>query len=393
MDRSIIHLNVADFAAAVERVADPRLRDRPVIVAPKGAPRAVVHDMSEEAYQEGVRKGMTLDDAIRRCHNATVLPPHPERYRQVMKALVGEALAYSPLIEPGEADGHLFLDATGTGRLFGSPTDLARRLRKQARLRLGLDPIWSVAPNKLVAKVASRLVKPDGEVFVAGGEETAFMKPVPLYLIPGVYPDDLVRFRDFNLTRAAEAAALSLEALQIPFGRRAMGIYEAIRGIDPSPVRALGERTPVVAGIHDFADDTNQAPVLEGALYSLAETTGRRLRRQRMATGRLSVTLVFADGMRIARQRILTPPAATDLALFESARSALHRAWLRRTRVRRIRLACSRLAYPPAQLEVFPEDRQNTGQQRRLMASLDRIRERFGQGAVRIGRTLTADHP
>ena len=130
IDRSIIHLNVADFAVAVERAVDPRLNQRPVVIAPEGAARAAVYDMSNEAYLAGIRKGMALRRAQRRCKDARILPPHPDRYEQAMRDLLKRALPYSPLIETGEDDGHLFMDATGTGRLFGPPRDVAWRLRR-----------------------------------------------------------------------------------------------------------------------------------------------------------------------------------------------------------------------------------------------------------------------
>lgn len=393
MHRSIIHLNVADFAVAVERLADPRLAGRPVVVAPEGRPRAVVYDMSEEAYRAGVRKGMALGAALGRCREAIVLEPHPRRYRQAMAALVRQALPYSPFIEPGATDGHLFIDVTGTGRLFGPPVDVARRLRRDARSRLGLDPIWSVASNKLVAKVATRLVKPDGEYAVAAGGEAAFLAPLPLRLIPGLYPDDLGRLREFNLSLAGQVAALEPAFLRTLFERRAAAVAEAVRGVDATPVRALDEAPPVVAQAYAFAEDTNQADALEGALYRLVEAAGRRLRRSRMAAGRIGVTLTFADGIRKARQRTLVPSSANDFELFDAARTALWAAWTRRVRVRRMRLLCSRLAFPPAQLALFPGERRDADGRRRLVAALDRIRERFGTAAVRIGRTLAVDHP
>jgi DNA polymerase-4 len=111
-----------------------------------------------------------LRRAVRLCKDVQILPPHPDRYEQAMRDVLKRALPYSPLIETGEDDGHLFMDATGTGRLFGPPKDVAWRLRRQIKSDLDLDPIWSVAPNKLVAKVATRLVKPDGEYIVAPGE-------------------------------------------------------------------------------------------------------------------------------------------------------------------------------------------------------------------------------
>ena len=131
MERSIIHLNVADFAVAVERVVNSGLRERPVVVAPQGSARARVYDMSEEAYQCGVRKNMPLRTARRLCRDAHVLPPRPDRYERAMRALFKRALTYSPLVESGEVDGHLFVDITGTSRLFGPSVDVAWRMRRQ----------------------------------------------------------------------------------------------------------------------------------------------------------------------------------------------------------------------------------------------------------------------
>jgi len=390
MDRAIIHLNVADFAVAVERAIDRRLAGRPVVIAPEGAARAAVYDMSEEAYRAGVRKGMLLGRAACLCRGARILPPRPERYEQAMRALLEQALPYSPLIEAGEVDGHLFIDATGTGRLFGPPIDMAWRLRRQVRSHLGLAPVWSVAANKLVAKVATRLVKPDGEYIVAGGEEEPFLAPLPLALIPGIEREDLLRLREFNLTRAGEVAALRLEELRVRFGSLAMLIYEAVRGIDPSPVLAVGEKPPKVTTDHTFGTDTNEAEVLRAALYRLVEQAGVELRRRRRAAQRVAVLLNYSDGAHCARQAAARPATANDIALFEVACRALDRAWVRRVRVRRLRLVCDRLAFPPPQFELFPAERRRLDQRDHLISALDAVRRRFGSNALQIGRTLAA---
>ena len=138
MERAIIHLNVADFAVAVERNLDPRLRQRPLIIAPEGAARATVYDMSEEAYQAGVRKGMPLRRARRRCPDARLVPPHPPLYGQVMRALTRQAKPYSPLIEPGEADdeGRLLLERRAVGV---SRQGVLRPLAKAVDLRPPLE--------------------------------------------------------------------------------------------------------------------------------------------------------------------------------------------------------------------------------------------------------------
>jgi DNA polymerase-4 len=390
MDRAIIHLNVADFAVAVERAIDRRLAGRPVVIAPEGAARAAVYDMSEEAYRTGVRKGMLLGRAARLCRDARILSPRPERYEQAMRALLEQALPYSPLIEAGEVDGHLFIDATGTGRLFGLPMDMAWRLRRQVRSHLGLAPIWSVAANKLVAKVATRLVKPDGEYIVAAGEEESFLAPLPLALIPGIEREDLLRLREFNLTRAGEVTALRLEELRVRFESRAMLLYEAVRGIDPSPVLAVGEKPPQVTMDHAFGADTNDADVLRAALYRLVEQAGAELRLRRRAAQRVAVLLDYSDGARCTRQAAARPATANDITLFEVAGRALDRAWMRRVRVRRLRLVCDRLVFPPAQLELFPSERRRFDQRARLISALDADRRRFGGDALKVGRTLAA---
>ena len=390
MDRSIIHLNVADFAVAVERVVDRRLKDRPVIIAPRGAARATVYDMSEEAYEAGVRKGISLGRATRLCRDASILAPHPDRYERAMETLLKQALPYSPLIEPGEGDGHLFVDVTGTSRLFGPPVDVAWRLRKQARGDLGLNPIWSVAPNKLVAKVATRLVKPSGEYIVGAGEEAMFLAPLPLSLVPGIERSDLLRLREFNLTQVNQVAAMRLEDLQVPFPSRARFLYESVRGIDSSPVLPVGQNQPGVSVHHEFGDDTNDSRELERALYELVERLGKELRKRRLTARRIRIILDYSDGMRRVRQAVVKPPSANDLTLFDLAGRTLFAAWTRRVRIRHMRLTGDRLIFPPAQQELFASDRKENEKQDHLVAVIDRVRDRFGHNAIRMGRTLAA---
>ena len=385
MERSIIHINVADFAVAVERLSDCRLRDRPVIIAPEGASRATVYDMSEEAYQDGVRKEMPLRRAARLSRRAFILPPHTARYEQAMGALLRQALPFSPLVEPGEDDGHLFVDVTGCSRLFGPSADVAWRLRRQARKFMGLDPIWSLATNKLVAKVASRLVKPLGEYIVAPGDEESFLAPLPLWLIPGIEGPDLDRLQEFNLTRVHQATALDRHHLEIGFGRRADFLANALRGIDTAPVLPVDRHPLRVVQNHTFGTDTNHPSRIESTLHMLVDNAGCHLRRQGRVTRRASVCVDYSDGRRCTRQVRVQPATANDMALFPFARRALHLAWQRRVRVRHLRLTCDRLAYPPAQMALFEADRRIARRQERIVAAMDRVRERFGRDSIQTG--------
>ena len=386
--RAIIHINVADFAVAVERALDSRLRDRPVIVAPGAAVRAAVYDMSDEAYRRGVRKGMALRRAMRRCPDAAVIPPHTERYEQAMTRLIRHALPYSPLVEMNDCAGHLFIDATGTSRLFGPAPDVAWKIRKAVRSDMGIDPIWSVAPNKLVAKVATRLVKPSGEYIVAAGDEKAVLRPLSVSLVPGVEAPDVFRLREYQLMEAGQVAHLSMAQLEVLFGRRSQALYEAVRGIDTSPVLPAGQADPSIRRAHDFGTDTNAVPAVEAALYRLAESIGMAVRSRGMAAGRVGLAIQYSDGGRCRRHEGIRPASATDRRLFEAARIALHRAWHRRIRIRQIVLLADRLTFPPAQLSLFDEERRQTDSDERLTRAVDAVRKRFGNGALQLGRTL-----
>ena len=185
-------------------------------------------------------------------------------------------------------------------------------------------------------------------------------------------------------------ADLSPEALQVPFGRRAPDLFEAVRGIDRSPVRALDQKPFRVALDHTFEEDVQAVPAVEGALYTLVEKAGPILRQRCLAARRVAVALDFSDGRRCVRQRAVRPATANDMALFEPVCAALHLAWQRRVRIRHLRLVCDRLAFPPAQQELFPAAAVRDRRRIRLVSALDGIRERFGGDAIRFGRTLAA---
>jgi DNA polymerase-4 len=144
----------------------------------------------------------------------------------------------------------------------------------------------------------------------------------------------------------------------------------------------------MVVTAHTFEEDAHAVPLVEGALYGLVEKAGQALRQQSLAAGRVIVTVDFSDGLRCARQRSLRPATAKDMALFEMARFVLHMAWRRRVRIRHLRLMCDRLTFPPAQQELFPAAADADHRQTSLVSALDRIRQRFGADAIKVGRTL-----
>ncbi len=387
MERSIIHLNIADFGVAVERLEDNSLKGRPLILAPPNV-RGLVYDMSEEAYREGVRKGMPIKRARRLCRAATLLSPRPERYLLAMDTVIKTARHYTPLVERSSGDGHLFLDVTGTHRLFGPAPDIGWRIRKSIRHDLGFEPIWSVAPSKLVAKVASRLVKPVGEYIVSAGEEQDFLSPLPLSILPGLNRSDLLRLREFNLRSIMQTASLSMQQLSIICGSKSYFLYQAVRGIDPSPILPPANKRDSILFHHHFAGDTNDDQTVRAALSGLVEQAGHNLREQGLGTCRLVVELEYSDTFRLARHAASKTALHDNMNLNRLAITALYRGWRRRIRLRRISLSCHRLVRPARQLSLFSQTNQHQQKQEKLCAALDQIQHKFGANRVKRGIQL-----
>ncbi len=382
--RFILHLNVADFAVAVERVVDQTLRRKPVIVAPLQAARAPVYDMSDEAYRDGVRKGMLLSQAARISRTARVVPPRFDLYRRAMGAFVNEARAYSPVLEYGAEDGHLYIDITGTHRLFGAAPDVGWRLHRQIRSKLDIDPIWSLAGNKLVAKVGSRLVKPVGEYIVGDGDEQRFLAPLPLELLPGLNDFERQRLREFNIVRIGELAALTKHQLNGVFGRRGESLFGLSHGIDDSLVRPEKSSAPRVVREYLFSDDCADRTVLKGVVSALSAQLAMELRTSSMAARRIGLQLNYTDGTSVSRQASVRCGVSDDQSLKRLAQLALERALTRRTRVRSCRLTGDRLHPRSTQMSLFSAPARGTREEK-LLAAMDQIRRKFGQGGVRMG--------
>ena len=377
-ERTIIHLNIVDFSVAVERLQDRSLRDRPLIIAPQAA-RATVYDMSEEAYQDGVRKGMGLIDARRRCRRARVLPPRPEQYEKAIQCCIRRVLPFSPLVERAHGQGHLYLDMTGSHRLFGPPPDIGWRIRKTLRNDLGLDPIWSIGPNKLIAKVGSRIVKPCGEYIVAQGEERAFLAPLPLSLLPTLKPHQYSRLRAVGLARIGQAAALSRQELSVVCGRRDDTLYNSLHGIDPTPVQAPARSGRRFFFQHYLAQDSNREEIIRPAVLLLAGQAGYELRRQKLSCRKIIIRLLYSDGVSCGRQAVKKLPVFLDHELEQLAVTALFRCWRRRVRVRSIGLCCRDIFPQVHQLSLFKSINQNNRKRKELNSTIDKIHELFGR--------------
>ncbi len=378
----IIHMHIRAFSIAVTRVVQPELQGRPVAVAPSRSVRALILSASAEAQKQGVRKGMSLEKAVARCPDLTVINPDPGLVERANRELCRIAAWYTPIWEPSRP-GHVYLDLTGTDRLWGRAKDTALRVKREIRDRLCLPGTAGVAGNKMVSSIASRIASRETIVDVPHGGESTFMAPLPVRMVPGIG-----RFRrhllleELHITRAGDLAALDLLSLALIFGRQAPLIHRRALGIDPTPVHPSPAR-PVIREESTLTEDENDDRRLLCILFTLVERAGRRLRQQGLFPRKAGILVRYADHTEVMRQCRLADPGFWDFELYGPLKKLFFKACTRRIRIRFIRIWFRDFSPPDRQLVLFAPPAPEREKRIRLTRALDRIRERYGHEVIR----------
>lgn len=380
MQRHILHINIVNFYIAVSQALSPKLRSYPVAVATAGANRRALIDISECARQAGLYRGMLLDTARRKCSDLIVLDPTPFAYSRAHKALLSEAAHFSPRVESA-GPGHVFVDLTGTARLFGCSIDVADRFRKEIKNKFNLENAVGLGTNKLVSKVATRVIKPTGLCTVMAGCEETFMAPLPIRLLPGVDYKIIQQLYQFNLRYINEIHKIRHELLYQAVGAAATDIYRFSRGIDTVPVREQKAPAPSIEERKVLREQTNDNTLIQRELFGLVVSAGIRLRKMGLAARRLHLTITYYDGLQSRRAVTLPIPLNGDLSLFEKFKNMFAVINTRRIRLSSMEIRLKELSYPYGQLDLFADSEK----EEQLMKVLDTVRNKYSSDTVRFG--------
>ena len=383
--RTIVHADLDAFYASVEVLDDPTLRGKPVIVGGGPDMRGVVMAASYEAREYGVQSAMPLRIAGRRCPHGVFLPGRPDRYRELSQQVMAIFADYTPLIEPISLD-EAFLDVSASTAAFGDGETIARRIKERVLDEIGLVVSVGVATNKLCAKVASDLRKPDALVVVPPGEEAAFLAPLPIRRLWGVGPQAQAALAEYGVTTIGQLAAMPRGTLHRRFGRHGDDLAARARGIDPSGV-ASGQTPKSIGHEHTFNHDTIDLRKLEATLLDVAESVASRLRRHELAAGSVQLKLRYEGFETLTRQAPLPRQTRESEPLYEAGVALLRRTLVAGRGVRLIGLTAISLT-DSQQLTLFDASARTD----RLTHSIDAVRERFGDRAITRARLLT-DRP
>jgi DNA polymerase-4 len=381
--RTIGHVDLDAFFAAVEQRDDPSLRGRPVIVG-GSARRGVVASCSYEARRHGVKNAMPMAAALRLCPAAVVVRHHMDRYAEASRAFFAILGDFSPDVEPLSFD-EGFLDLTGSERLLGEPRAIGAAIKQRVRAELSLVASVGVAPTKLAAKIASDIDKPDGLRVVPPAELLGFLHPLPVWRLWGVGEKTRSRLGELGIDTIGGVARYPEKALVARLGDAAGHHLAALaRGEDARPVET--ERVPVSMGHREtFDDDVPDRAELVGVVLQQADSVAARLRRGGFRAGAVVLTIRYDDFATLTRRSALPDASSDGSVLARLALDLLARVEIGDRSGRRVRLvgvAATELSARDAPRQLtLDENRRARGE--RLGDVLDKVHDRFGSGALR----------
>ena len=385
--RKILHVDMDAFYASVEQRDDPSLCGKPLVVG-GGSNRGVVAAASYESREFGIRSAMPMREAMRRCPELISVSPRMSHYKAVSEQIFEIFNEFTPLVEGLSLD-EAFLDVSDSLTIFGTEIRIAQRVKQRIREVTKLTASVGVAPNKLVAKIASDLKKPDGLVVVTDDNMETTLDPLPVEVIPGIGRETLARLRVKKIVTIADLRLAPDQALEAIFGRFAGRTRERASGIDHRPVVA-SHADKSISAEETFEEDLHVVADLHRELLRLTERTAQRMRAKQLAAGTLQVKIRRADFSTFTRQRSVQPPSNSLDTLYEVARELLSE-WLAEhpgARIRLLGVGGSALGGAD-QLDLFAPQTETGGS--KIDQTVDDIRERFGNLSVSRARSLNRD--
>jgi len=379
--RAILHVDMDAFFASVEQHDNPGLAGQPVVVGGAGG-RGVVAAASYEVRSFGVHSAMPMREALRRCPHLVIVRPRFKRYREISGQVFEIFREFTDLVEGLSLD-EAFLDVTGSIGLFGSAEDMAREIKSRIRTRTGLTASVGVAHNKLLAKLASEMHKPDGLTVIRPDQVAATLDPLPVGRLFGIGAKTAVRLEQQGLLTLGQLRRATDEMLWPLFRRETRKFRDRAAGIDDRPVVCDAPEKQISAE-ETFETDIRDHKELRERLAQLADRTTARLRARQLKAGMVSIKVRRRDFETFTRQKSFNPPTQETRLVAQVAADLLD-AWLieqPRAAVRLLGVGVSGLL-PARQLDLFTSA--ESAESQMLDETFDRIHGRFGTEAIRRG--------
>jgi len=390
--RVILHVDMNAFYASVHEAEEPdKYRGRPLAVAgSEKQRRGIIVTSSYAARAKGVRTGMRVREALRLCPGLIVLEPDFELYRRYSRRFLAIAESYTPLVEAVSID-ECFMDITGS-KAFGTPLDIARSLMRRIRTELALPCSVGIAPNKLLAKMASDMKKPNGLTVLRLRDVSRVLWPRPCGDLFGVGRQTAAKLAAMGIRTIGELAAADESLLAARFGEYGRWMKRAACGIDHSPVVPGREPNKSIGHSVTLPRDYADAGEIAQVFLNLADQVCRRLRRQRMVARTVQIAIRDPSMKTITRSRTLDVPTDDALDVHREAVRLFADNWPAGKPVRLVGISLSGLEprdRAALQLDLFDYIRRQARE--KLNETVDRLRDKYGENAVLTAGMLVDD--
>lgn len=373
MERTVMHIDMNAFFASVEQRSNPALRGKPVAVIGSDG-RTVVTTASYEARALGVKTGMNRFEAKRACPELILVVGNNRKYTDTSIRIIAIFEDFTPEVEVFSID-EAFLDVTASLPLWSGPEDIARSIKRRIKDEIGITCSVGIAPNKLVAKLASGMEKPDGLVRIRPEEVAGILDDMPAGKLCGIGPRLFYHLEGMGVTTCGELSRYPVGLLRRRFGIVGERLSLMARGIDTSPVVASGDdKEPKSVGHSTtLRKDVPDGPELRRYILKLSEMVARRARRYGIKGARVTLTIRYADFYTFTRQRSL-PEHTDDSRVIARAAKVILRGLRITNMVRLVGVSISKLVKGPAQLSLFDADLRREA----LLQVVDSVNDRFG---------------
>lgn len=385
LPKVIFHVDMDAFFVSVEELFDPRLKGKAVVVGGQRGERGVVSAASYEARRFGVHSAMPLRTAAQKCPHAIFVDGHPDRYREYSEKIYQVLDHFSPKIEMASID-EAYLDMSGTERLHGPPLKAAHRLHRRIKETTQLNCSIGVGTSRLIAKVGSAQIKPNGVIWIIPGQEARFLAPLDVRAIPGVGKVMEQNLHALGIRKVGDLAALEESLLEERFGKWGLALAGKAHGLDAGGWfdADVGADTDAksISHEHTFGEDTANPEQLESTLMRLTEMVCRRLREHGLHARTVQLKLRYKDFTTITRAHTLVIPTQLDTEIFEHIRALFRKNWEKDEPIRLLGVHASSFDDTDAQLDLLNGDRHQRWKQ--ALSAADRLRDKYGESSVSL---------
>lgn len=385
----ILHIDMDAFYASIEQLDNPELVGKCVIVGGL-SDRSVVSAASYEARKFGVRSAMPMVQAKQKCPQAIIQHPRMERYKEISRKIMSQLETFSPLVEPVSID-EAYMDITGCQKLFGHPHNIAAAIKKKIKEAVHLNCSIGIAPNKMLAKVASDMDKPDGLFVITPDKTKEFIDNLPIQKVPGIGKTTQKKLYLLGIKTLADIKKAPKNLISKKLGKFGNRLLDLSKGIDDSPVTPISERKSVSTE-STLSQDTNEMAVLKKYLLMQSESVGRQLRKLEMPAKTITLKIKYADFKQKTRSYTMTSPTQSSDIIYKEVVNLLKSISLK-NKIRLIGVGASGLlnSKKPIQMELFTGSTPKKPKWEQVDKTVDDIIGKYGKGA--INRATLQDKP